>query len=136
MDPKPIFTLLSQKGIDNVNLDMLPEDQKKEIYEKYGDFFTDEKGKSASYIAIKAYARAKNINKVRERLINEIDYAARDKRFKYCYYCSLLLDNNEMAAYFEQFIQDCPDNSIDYSDFYFGIKKELENIQNGPSKIQ
>jgi hypothetical protein len=135
MDLKNIFVLISQKGIDNVNLDMLPPEKRKEIYEQYGDVFKDEKGRDASYIAVKSYVRANNLDKAKERLISEIDYAARERRFKYCYYCSLLLENNEMASYFEQFINEAPDHTIDYTNFYFEIKKEMDKVKDGNNKV-
>ena len=135
MDLKPIFTLISQKGIDNVNLDMLPLEKRKEIYEQYGDIFKDEKGSESSYIAIKSYVRASNMYKAKERLISEIDYAAKERRFKYCYFCSLLLENNDMASYFEQFVHESPDYNIDYNNFYFGIKKEMDKMKDGNNKV-
>ena len=128
MEERQIFLLLSQKGIDNVNLDMLPFEQRKNIYEKYGDFFKDEKGRAATYISVKSFSKAKNFDKIKERLIDEIEHAGVEKRFKYCYYCSLLLNNNEMASFFEQFINECHDKDTDYSDFYFNLKKELDSI--------
>lgn len=128
MEERQIFLLLSQKGIDNVNLDMLPFEQRKSIYEKYGDVFRDEKGRAATYIAVKSFAKAKNFDKIKERLINEIEYSGKEKRFKYCYYCSLLLNNNEMASFFEQFVNECNDKDTDYSDFYFNLKKEIDLV--------
>lgn len=131
MDLRPLFLLLSQKGIDNVNLEMLPFEKRKEIYESYGDIFKDQKGKETSYIALKAYLKSNSLEKFKQKIISEIDYGARNKNLKYCYYCAMLLDNNEMASYFEQFITECPDKDSDYNRFYFGLKEELDKIKNG-----
>ncbi|MBI2670673.1 hypothetical protein HYX18_01690 [Candidatus Woesearchaeota archaeon] len=135
MDLNQIFLLLSKKGIDNVNLDMLLFEQRKEIYEKYADLFKEKKGRTPTYIVVKAYVKAKNLEKIKERLINELESSAIEKKFKYCYYCSLLLNNNEMASFFEQFILECADRNTDYNDFYFELKKEIETISNGNNKI-
>src|SRR3989344_4704410 len=115
MDLKQIFLLLSQKGIDNVNLEMMPFDQRKDIYEKYAEMFNDHTGVDAAYIVVKSYAKAKNLKKAKERLLNEMELAAMDKKYKYCYFCALLLDNNEMASFFVQFIAECLDKDVDYN---------------------
>ncbi len=128
MDLDQVFLLLSQKGIDNVNLDMFDLEKKKEIYEKYAYMFNDHNGVDATYIVVKSYAKAKNLTKAKERLLNEMDLGAKDKKYKYCYFCALLLNNNEMASFFEQFIAECLDKDVDYNNFYFELKKEIELI--------
>jgi hypothetical protein len=45
------------------------------------------------------------------------------------------LENNEMASYFEQFINEAPDNNIDYNSFYFEIKKEMDRVKDGNNKV-
>ena len=82
MDLNQIFLLLSQKGIDNVNLDMFDLEKKKEIYEKYADMFNDHNGVDATYIAVNDYAKAKNLFKDKERLVYDMDLAAKDKNYK------------------------------------------------------
>ena len=128
MDINQIFILLSQKGIENVNLEMLPFEQRKEVYEKYAELFKDESGKDATYITIKAYSKAKNFIKIKERLVNELYKAAEDKKYKYCYYCALLLNDDALTSFFEQFIDNCIDKDIKYEDFYYGLKKEMVGL--------
>ncbi len=125
-DFKEMFRLLSNKGIDNVNLEMLPFDQKKQIYEKYAELFVNEKGKDATYIVVKAYSKANNKNKVQERLVNELKENVKEKKFKYSYYLALLLKDDEMIKFLEQFKDDGVDKSINFDYFYTELKAEME----------
>ncbi len=125
-DFKEMFRLLSNKGIDNVNLEMLPFDQKKEIYEKYAELFVNEKGKDATYIVVKAYYKANNFNKAKERLVNELKESVKEKKFKYSYYLALLLKDDEMIKFLEQFKDDGVDKNINFDHFYTELKSETE----------
>jgi len=125
-DFKEMFRLLSNKGIDNVNLEMLPFDQKKEIYEKYAELFINEKGKDATYVVVKAYSKANNKNKVQERLVNELKENVKEKKFKYSYYLALLLKDDEMIKFLEQFKDDGVDKTINFDHFYSELKAEME----------
>lgn len=131
MDLKNIFLLLSQKGIDNVNLEMLPSEQKKEIYEGYAELFKDEYGKNITILIVKAYTKAKNLEKIKERLKKELDRASSEKYYKYCYYCCLLSKDEQMTKFFEQFINDGKDYDINYTKFYEELKKEINTLENG-----
>ena len=135
MEIRQIFLLLSQKGIDNVNLEMLPDSERKDIYEKYAELFREERGKTATYIILRAYSFTKNLNKIKERLISEIHYSTNEKRFKYCHYCSLLLKDQAMASFYYQFIEDAIDKNVDYTEFYESLRPSLHSLDDGNNKI-
>ena len=98
--------MINEKGIDKVDLSMLDEDTRKIIYESYGDKFSSFLGPSFLSITLKAYGKAKNLDKIKQKLDEEANYAVKEEIFGYALLCYKLLNNEAMIKFLENNYKD------------------------------
>lgn len=116
---KLIHKMFSERGIDNVDLTMFDETQKREIYEGYADMFEAHLGPPFLSITLKAYHKAGAFLKLKQRLTKEAQKALSDEFFSYSLVCYKLLDDKPMIKFLEEnHAKDGKDFKVDYSKLY------------------
>lgn len=116
---KLIHKMFSERGIENVDLSMFDQNQKREIYETYADKFDAYLGPPFLSITIKAYHNAGAFLKIKERLTKEAQKALSDEFFAYALLCYKLLDDKPMIKFIEEnHASDGKDFKVDYSSLY------------------
>jgi len=100
---KMMHTLMREKGVNNVDLTMFSELQRKRIYETYGEQFLMFDGLGYMVNCVIAYALAKNIEMVNKKLKKELDYALKQYDYDYASLCAKLLQDNEMIEFLKQY---------------------------------
>ena len=120
-----IHKMFSERGIDNVDLSMFDQEQKRDIYENYADMFESYLGPPFLSITVKAYHKAGAFLKIKQRLTREAQKALGDEFFSYSLVCYKLLDDKPMIKFLEEnHTNDGKDFKIDYSKLY----NELLNL--------
>lgn len=127
---KVIHSMFSQRGVDNVDLSMFEQDQKKEIYESYADLFDSYLGPPFLSITLKAYHKAGAFLKIKDRLTREAQKALSDEFFSYALMCYKLLDDKPMVKFIEEnHSHDGKDFKVDYTSLYNELLEILKVTQ-------
>ncbi|AJF62522.1 MAG: hypothetical protein QT11_C0001G0374 [archaeon GW2011_AR20] len=100
---KMLHTLMREKGVHNVNTSMFSEQQRKIIYESYGEQFLMFNGLGYMVNCVVPYALAKNINMVDKKLKQELDYALKQYDYEYAFLCAKLLNDEKMVEFVKQY---------------------------------
>ena len=100
---KMLHTLMREKGVHNVNISMFSEQQRKIIYESYGEKFLFFNGMVFMVNCVVSYALAKNIDMANKKLKQEFDYALKQYDYEYAYLCARLLDDEKMVEFVKQY---------------------------------
>jgi len=100
---KMLHTLMREKGVHNVNTSMFSEQQRKIIYESYGEQFLMFNGLGYMVNCVVPYALAKNINMVDKKLKQELDYALKQYDYEYAFLCAKLLNDKKMVEFVKQY---------------------------------
>jgi len=100
---KMMHTLMREKGVHNVNTSMFSEQQRKVIYESYGEQFLMFNGLGYLVNCVVPYALAKNMNMVDKKLKQELDYALKQYDYEYAFLCAKLLNDEKMIEFVKQY---------------------------------
>jgi hypothetical protein len=100
---KLLHNLMREKGINNVNTSMFNEQQKKKIYESYGEKFLYYNGLAFMVNCVLSYALAKNKEMAEKKLREELDYAFKSHDYDYALLCSKLLNDKGMTDFLKQY---------------------------------
>ena len=100
---KMLHTLMREKGIINVNTSMFSEQQRKIIYESYGEQFFMYNGLAFMVNCVISYALAKNIGIVNKKLKQEFDYALKQYDYDYALLCAKLMNDEKMIEFLKQY---------------------------------
>ena len=98
-----MHTLMREKGVHNVNTSMFSEQQRKVIYESYGEQFLMFNGLGYLVNCVVPYALAKNMNMVDKKLKQELDYALKQYDYEYAFLCAKLLNDEKMIEFVKQY---------------------------------
>lgn len=100
---KMLHNLMREKGITNVNVSMFSEQQKKRIYEGYGEQFLVYNGLAFMVNCVLSYALAKNIGMVNKKLKQELDYSLKQYDYEYALLCAKLMNDEKMIEFLNQY---------------------------------
>lgn len=100
---KMLHTLMREKGVHNVNISMFSEQQRRTIYESYGDQYLMFNGLGYMVNCVISYALAKNIEMVNKKLRQELDYALKQYDYDYALLCAKLLNDEKMVEFLKQY---------------------------------
>lgn len=100
---KMLHNLIKEKGITNVNVSMFSEEQRKIIYEGYGEQFLIYNGLWFMINAIVSYSLAKNIGMVEKKLNQELEYAIHAQDYDYALLCARLLQDKSMEEFIKNY---------------------------------
>lgn len=98
-----LHNLMRDKGINNVNVSMFSEQQRKLIYEGYAEQFLAYNGLGFMVNCVISYALANNLNMVNEKLKQELDYALKQYDYDYALLCARLMNDNSMIEFLKQY---------------------------------
>jgi len=102
---KLLHTLMREKGVNNVNTSMFNDQQKKHIYESYGEKFLYYNGLAFMVNSVISYSLAKNWKMAEKKLREELDYAFNSHDYDYALLCSKLLNDKGMTEFIRQYTQ-------------------------------
>ena len=100
---KMLHTLMREKGIMNVDISMFSEQQKKIIYESYGEKFLYYNGIAFMVNCVTSYALAKNKDLMNKKLREELDYAFKAQDYDYALLCAKLLNDAGMISFVKNY---------------------------------
>ncbi len=100
-----LHNLMREKGIANVDISMFSEEQRKKVYESYGEKFIMFNGLGYMFNCVLSYALAKNIEMVNKKLKEELDYAFKAHDYDYALLCSKLLQDQSMVNFIKNYTQ-------------------------------
>ena len=100
---KMLHTLMREKGIMNVDISMFSEQQKKIIYESYGEKFLYYNGIAFMVNCVTSYALAKNKDLMNKKLREELDYAFKAQDYDYALLCAKLLNDYGMVGFIKNY---------------------------------
>ena len=100
---KMMHTLMREKGIINVNVSMFSDNQRKIIYESYGEQFLMFNGLGFMVNCVLSYALAKNLEIVNKKLKQEFDYALKQYDYEYAFLCARLMNDEKMIEFLKQY---------------------------------
>ena len=100
-----LHNLMREKGISNVDISMFSEQQRKTIYESYGEKFLYYNGLGFMVNCVISYALAKNLEMVDKKLREELDYAFKAHDYDYALLCSKLLQDQGMITFLKNYTQ-------------------------------
>ena len=100
---KMLHTLMREKGIMNVDISMFSEQQKKIIYESYGEKFLYYNGIAFMVNCVTSYALAKNKDLMNKKLREELDYAFKAQDYDYALLCAKLLNDHGMVEFIKNY---------------------------------
>lgn len=121
------FKIISEKGIDNVDLSMFGI-KAKEIFEKYGDKFIDQEGAISTVIAVKSFIKAEAFEKAKFKLLKEGCRAIKEKEYNCALLCYMLLGDDAMISFLLSNKLEAKDPGVDYEELY---EKMLSYIKLG-----
>ena len=94
---------MKEKGVNNVNISMFNEQQRKMVYEGYGEQFLVYNGLWFMLNAIVSYSLAKNIGMVEKKLNQELEYAIHAQDYDYALLCARLLQDKAMEEFIKNY---------------------------------
>lgn len=100
---KMLHTLMREKGVNNVNISMFSEQQRKIVYESYAEQYFMFNGLGFMVNCVISYALAKNIEMVNKKLKQELDYALKQYDYDYALLCAKLLQDEKMIEFLKQY---------------------------------
>ncbi len=100
---KMLHNLMREKGINKVNISMFNEQQKKKVYESYGEKFLIYNGLGFMLNCVISYALAKNRDIVNKKLKQELDYALKQYDYDYALLCAKLMQDEKMIEFLKQY---------------------------------
>ncbi len=98
-----LHNLMKEKGVNNVDIGMFDEKQKRKIYESYGEQFLSFNGMGYMVNCVIPYALAKNVHMVNEKLHKELEYALQAQDYDYALLCAKLLDDQGMIEFIKNY---------------------------------
>jgi len=100
---KMMHKLMRERGITKVEVNMFNEEQKKRIYESYGEQFLVYNGVWFMVNCVTSYALAKNIDMVNQKLKQELDYALKQYDYDYAFLCARLMQDETITEFLKQY---------------------------------
>ena len=122
---KMLHNLMREKGISNVDISMFNEDQRKRVYESYGEKFLYYNGMAFMVNCVLSYSLAKNNELVDKKLREELDYAFKAQDYDYALLCAKLLKDNGMVAFIKNYT-----NQDKYENVFNSMMKVISGVKN------
>lgn len=100
---RKFHNLMREKGVHNVNTSMFSDEQRKLIYESYGEQFLIFNGLFFMTNCVVSYALANNLGIINKKLKQELDYALKQYDYDYALLCARLLNDKSMIEFLKQY---------------------------------
>ena len=120
-----LHNLMREKGVSNVDISMFNEDQRRRVYESYGEKFLYYNGMAFMVNCVLSYSLAKNNELVDKKLREELDYAFKAQDYDYALLCAKLLKDNGMIAFIKNYT-----NKDKYENVFNSMMKVISGVKN------
>jgi len=100
---RKLHNLMRDKGVNNVNISMFSEEQRKLVYESYAEQFLGFNGLFFMSNCVVSYALANNLDMVNKKLKQEVEYALKQYDYDYALLCAKLLDDQKIVEFLKQY---------------------------------
>ncbi len=120
-----LHNLMREKGVVNVDISMFSEQQKKTVYESYGEKFLYYNGMAFMVNCVLSYALAKNKEMKEKKLREELDYAFKAQDYDYALLCAKLLQDKGMVEFIKNYT-----NQDKYENVFNSMIKYVQENKN------